>query len=70
MVSLFFDGRRHIADWVADKEIEIVHELAQKVLEYEELLTTTSDICGELDRYVCVRASVHGRLSTDVGAVC
>lgn len=35
----------------ADKEIEIIHELAQKVLEYEDLLTTASDICGELDRY-------------------
>ncbi|KAI9840473.1 MAG: MutS protein msh5, partial [Pleopsidium flavum] len=34
---------------ICDKEIEIVHELAQKVLEYEALLTVTSDICGELD---------------------
>lgn len=34
-----------------DKEIEIIHELAQSVLEYEELLTTASDICGELDRF-------------------
>ncbi|KAF2460904.1 muts domain V-domain-containing protein [Lineolata rhizophorae] len=32
-----------------DKEIEILHELAQVVLEYEGLLTITSDLCGELD---------------------
>lgn len=36
---------------ISDREIEISHELAQFVLEYEELLTTASDICGELDRY-------------------
>jgi DNA mismatch repair protein MSH5 len=35
---------------ISDREIEISHELAQFVLEYEALLTTTSDICGELDR--------------------
>ncbi|KAI9699119.1 MAG: MutS protein msh5 [Candelina mexicana] len=34
---------------ICDKEIEIIHELAQRVLEYEEVLTTASDICGELD---------------------
>jgi hypothetical protein len=37
---------------ISDREIEISHELAQYVLQYEELLTTCSDICGELDRYV------------------
>jgi DNA mismatch repair protein MSH5 len=36
---------------ISDREIEISHELAQFVLEYETLLTTASDICGELDRY-------------------
>jgi DNA mismatch repair protein MSH5 len=35
---------------ISDREIEISHELAQYVLQYEELLTTCSDICGELDR--------------------
>lgn len=35
---------------ISDREIEISHELAQYVLEYEPLLTTASDICGELDR--------------------
>jgi DNA mismatch repair protein MSH5 len=35
---------------ISDREIEISHELAQFVLEYEVLLTTISDVCGELDR--------------------
>jgi DNA mismatch repair protein MSH5 len=34
---------------ISDREIEISHDLAQFVLEYEELITTASDICGELD---------------------
>lgn len=34
---------------ICDKEIEIVHELAQRVLEYEDMLCTVSDVCGELD---------------------
>lgn len=35
---------------ISDREIEIGHELAQYVLQFETLLTTCSDICGELDR--------------------
>lgn len=34
---------------ISDREIEISHELAQFVLRYEQLFTTCSDICGELD---------------------
>jgi DNA mismatch repair protein MSH5 len=34
-----------------EKEIEIVYDLAQKVLQYEGMLVEASDICGELDRY-------------------
>lgn len=34
---------------ISDREIEISHELAQFVLEYETLLTNASDACGELD---------------------
>ncbi|KAK8216575.1 muts domain V-domain-containing protein [Phyllosticta capitalensis] len=34
---------------ICDREIEITHELAQEILEYEGLLATTSDICAELD---------------------
>lgn len=39
---------------ICDKEIEIVHELAESVLQYEELLTTVSDICGELDSMIAL----------------
>jgi DNA mismatch repair protein MSH5 len=42
---------------IGDKEIEIVHDLAQKVLEEEILLATVSDICGELD---CLVALAQG----------
>lgn len=35
---------------ISDREIEISHELAQYVLQYENLLVTCSDTCGELDR--------------------
>ncbi|KAL5442551.1 hypothetical protein PMIN05_004025 [Paraphaeosphaeria minitans] len=34
---------------ISDREIEISHELAQYVLEYEDILTAASDVCGELD---------------------
>jgi DNA mismatch repair protein MSH5 len=34
----------------ADKEIEIIYSLAQRVLYYKDLITTCSDLCGELDR--------------------
>lgn len=35
-----------------EKEIEIVYELAQRVLRFEDALIEASDICGQLDRYV------------------
>ena len=35
---------------LADKEIEIIHNLAQRVLIYQELIIGCSEICGELDR--------------------
>ncbi|XPS97973.1 hypothetical protein M3J09_007189 [Ascochyta lentis] len=34
---------------ISDREIEISHELAQYVLQYEGLFTSCSDVCGELD---------------------
>lgn len=34
---------------ICDKEIEIIHDLAQSILEYENMLTSVSDLCGELD---------------------
>jgi DNA mismatch repair protein MSH5 len=39
---------------ICDKEIEVVHELAENILQYEELLTTVSDICGELDSMIAL----------------
>ncbi|QDS74512.1 hypothetical protein FKW77_007276 [Venturia effusa] len=39
---------------ICDKEIEITHELAENILQYEELLTTVSDICGELDSMIAL----------------
>lgn len=37
-----------------EKEIEIVYELAQRVLRYENVLVDASDICGDIDRLVLV----------------
>lgn len=39
---------------IIDKEIEIVQALAERVLEYEEMLNSSSDICGELDCLVAL----------------
>ncbi|KAM0722978.1 hypothetical protein Q7P37_001176 [Cladosporium fusiforme] len=39
---------------VCDKEIEIVQQLGERVLEYEDLLNTASDVAGELDCYVAL----------------
>jgi len=38
-----------VADWSEDREIEIIHDLAQRVLVHEEMLNVVSDILGELD---------------------
>ncbi|KAL8652401.1 MAG: hypothetical protein Q9210_002702, partial [Variospora velana] len=35
---------------LADREIEIIYKLGQDILQYEDLLTKASDVCGELDR--------------------
>ncbi|KAJ5752620.1 DNA mismatch repair protein MutS core [Penicillium odoratum] len=37
---------------ICEKEIEIVYDLAQKVLQYESVLIEASDICGEIDWFV------------------
>lgn len=34
---------------VADKEIDIVHDLGVQIIEHEEALVTASELCGELD---------------------
>ncbi|KAF2842516.1 hypothetical protein M501DRAFT_949091 [Patellaria atrata CBS 101060] len=46
---------------ICDREIEIVHELAQHVVQFEELLTSASDICGELDSLLALAqgAKIH-----------
>lgn len=39
---------------ILDMEIEIIQELGQRVLEYQDVLDTTSDMCGELDSFVAL----------------
>ncbi|KAF8867217.1 hypothetical protein BDZ45DRAFT_667190 [Acephala macrosclerotiorum] len=39
---------------ICDREIEIIHGLAVKVLEHEQLLISASDLCGELDCLVAL----------------
>ncbi|KAI6871989.1 hypothetical protein KC338_g2308 [Hortaea werneckii] len=39
---------------ICDKEIEIIQALSERVLQYDELLNETSDICGELDSLVAL----------------
>ncbi|PGH34737.1 DNA mismatch repair protein MSH5 [[Emmonsia] crescens] len=34
---------------ICEKEIEIIYEMAQNVLQYEKILVEASDICGEID---------------------
>ncbi|KAJ6121588.1 hypothetical protein N7512_004053 [Penicillium capsulatum] len=38
-----------IYNLICDKEIDIVYDLAQRVLQYEKVLVEASDVCGELD---------------------
>ena len=42
---------------ICDREIEILYELAQKVLQFEDMLANVSDLCGELD---CLLALAQG----------
>lgn len=51
MISLKLLGYTKTFYRDTEKEIEIVYDLAQKVLQYEEMLIQASDICGELDGY-------------------
>lgn len=39
---------------ICDREIEIIQQLAEQVLEYDSLLNDISDICGELDSLVAL----------------
>jgi hypothetical protein len=49
---------------LVDREIEIVHDLAQRVLVHEEMLNTISDIIGELDWYAFEVALPDTRLTS------
>jgi DNA mismatch repair protein MSH5 len=44
---------------ITDREIELVHDLAQRTLEFEFTLANISDICGELD---CLVAFAQGAM--------
>ncbi|GAB1737513.1 hypothetical protein NU219Hw_g1824t1 [Hortaea werneckii] len=44
---------------ICDKEIEIIQTLSERVLQYDELLNETSDICGELDSLVALARGAH-----------
>ncbi|EME48663.1 hypothetical protein DOTSEDRAFT_57974 [Dothistroma septosporum NZE10] len=49
------DGRfGDIYGHILDMELEFVQNLAQRVLEYEHLINSTSDICGEIDSLVAL----------------
>lgn len=49
-LAIFFHNLRlSFSAQIADREIEIVHELSQEILKYEDVLSSTSDICAELD---------------------
>lgn len=39
---------------ILDMEIEIIQDLGQRILEYQDILDVTSDICGELDSLVAL----------------
>ena len=40
-----------------DKEIEIIHELGQRVIVQETMLNQASDACGELDRSITMQTT-------------
>ncbi|KAL4786062.1 muts domain V-domain-containing protein [Aspergillus varians] len=43
---------------ICEKEIEIVYDLAQRVLQYERVLIEASDICGEIDSLLAMAQAV------------
>lgn len=51
---------------LTEKEIEIVYDLAQRVLRYENVLVDASDICGDIDRLVPVG---HDARSADTNSI-
>ncbi|KAL5002701.1 muts domain V-domain-containing protein [Aspergillus recurvatus] len=43
---------------ICEKEIEIVYDLAQRVLQYEKVLAEASDVCGEIDSLLAMTQAV------------
>ncbi|KAL4958995.1 MutS family protein MSH5 [Aspergillus stella-maris] len=43
---------------ICEKEIEIVYDLAQRVLQFEKVLIEASDVCGELDSLLAMTQAV------------
>ncbi|KAL5336958.1 muts domain V-domain-containing protein [Aspergillus crustosus] len=43
---------------ICEKEIEIVYDLAQRVLQYEKVLIEASDICGDIDSLLAMAQAV------------
>ncbi|KAJ5553509.1 DNA mismatch repair protein MutS core [Penicillium frequentans] len=48
---------------ICEKEIEIVYDLAQKVLQHEKVLVEASDICGEIDCLALTQAASFYKLT-------
>ncbi|KAL5041643.1 hypothetical protein BDW71DRAFT_217621 [Aspergillus fruticulosus] len=43
---------------ICEKEIGIIYDLAQRVLQYEKVLTESSDVCGEIDSLLAMTQAV------------
>ncbi|EAU38965.1 predicted protein [Aspergillus terreus NIH2624] len=50
---------------ICEKEIEIVYDLAQRVLQYEKVLLQASDICGQIDRHILQELTVSSYVPND-----
>ncbi|OXV09463.1 hypothetical protein Egran_02772 [Elaphomyces granulatus] len=65
------DNLGDIYGLVCEREIEIIYELAQRVLQYEAVLVEASDVCGELDCLLAVAQAanfykfIRPRMTTD-----
>ena len=42
-----------------DRELEIIHELSEKVLPFAEAISEACDICAELDCLLCFAEATH-----------
>ena len=54
-----------MASSTQDNEIEIIHDLGQRVLEQETMLNQASDACGELDRLMTAQTTFLYLLTTE-----